>query len=389
MPHGSTRRRKQHEQEKLMRKARKQLKKNQRTRVRDRHWTRYPMEAYEDLEFPTEERIVARGERERRTAALAAITEQLTGDETTPDDPSAEWQKGTVTAVSSGLCRVDAQGTGFICSVRGSLTAYNSGYTNVVAVGDEVLFSAVDSDRGIIEKVQPRRTSLSRPDVFHPHLRQVVAANVDRLLIVCSLEHPLIWFELVDRYLIAAAHNGLEPIICLNKIDLATSEEEYRRPMQPYLALDYEVLFTSATTGQGIDELRATLKDSRTVLAGLSGVGKSSLLNAVQLDLRLKTGLVSDRHHEGRHTTVQASLLPLAIGGTVVDTPGIREFGLWDVAPEEVAGYFPEIASLSGHCRFSGCSHVHEPGCAVRAAVDERKIAASRYDSYMKIRVSR
>jgi len=316
---------------------------------------------------------------------LAAITDQLTADQAVPEDLADEWHRGIVVKMSSGLCQVASEGQSFICSVRGSLTAYDSGYTNVVAVGDEVLFSTVDSARGIIERVQPRRTCLSRPDTFYRHLRQVIVANVDQLLIVSSLGEPAIWFELVDRYLTAAAHHGLKPIICLNKIDLASDEEGYRRPLQPYPALGYELLFTSAATGQGVEELRATLRDRGTVLAGLSGVGKSSLLNQVQPELQLKTGLVSDRHHEGRHTTVQVSLLPLDMGGYVVDTPGIREFGLWDVPPEELAAYFPEISARAAGCRYPGCSHIHEPGCAVRAAVRRGDIATSRYDSYVKI----
>ena len=365
-----------------MSKARKQLKRNRKPkRVRDKGWTRYTLDAYEELDILTEERIVPRGEGERRRAALAVIAERLTAEEVTPED----WHRGVVMKVSSGLYQVDSEGQSFICSTRGSLTAYDTGYTNVVAVGDEVLFSGVDSTQAVIERVQPRRTCLSRPDVFYPHLRQVIVANVDRLLIVSSLRDPPIWFELIDRYLIAAARHGLKPVICLNKIDLACGDREYRPLMQPYLTLGYELLFTSAATGQGVDELRAILRDRGTVLAGLSGVGKSSLLNAVQPGLQLKTGVVSDRHHEGRHITVQVSLLHLEVGGYVVDTPGIREFGLWDVSPEELADYFPEIVAHAADCRFPGCSHIHELGCTVRAAVHRGEIAASRYDSYVKI----
>jgi len=377
---------KQCEHRKLMRKARQQLKRNRKPkRVRDKSWTQYALDAYEELDIPTDKRIVPRGERRRRRAALAAIAEQFAAEEAMPEDSAEEGHRGVVVEISSGLYQVYSEDGSFICSVRGSLTAYDTGYTNVVAVGDEVFFSPVDSAQGVIERVQPRRTCLSRPDVFYPHLRQVIVANVDQLLIVFSLREPAIWFELIDRYLIAAACHGLKPVICVNKIDLASGEKEYRQAMQPYLTLGYEVLFTSAATGQGVNELRATLQDRGTVLAGLSGVGKSSLLNAVQPGLQLKTRVVGDRTHEGRHTTAQVSLLRLEVGGYVVDTPGIREFGLWDVSPEELAAYFPEISARAPDCRFPGCSHIHEPGCAVRAAVRQGEIAPSRYDSYVKI----
>jgi ribosome biogenesis GTPase len=248
------------------------------------------------------------------------------------------------------------------------------------------MYSATDPTHGVIERVRPRRTCLSRPDVFYPHLQQVIVANVDQLLIVSSLQEPAVWFELIDRYLIAAAYHGLKPIICLNKIDLAPDAEGCEQAMAPYVALGLEVLFTSVLTGRGLDELSATLRDSGTVLAGLSGVGKSSLLNGVQPGLQLRTGQISARHHEGQHTTVQVSLLPLAMGGYVVDTPGIRQFGLWDVAREDVADYFPEISARAAGCRFPGCSHIHEPACAVKSAVHLGEISASRYDSYVKVR---
>jgi len=338
------------------------------------------------LDIARDEPIEPRGERERRRKVLAAITDQLTEEATPVDASSVDWDRGVVVGISSGLCEVTSRGKALMCSVRGSLTAYDSGYTNVVAVGDEVLFSRVDSQRGVIERVQARRTCLSRPDVFYPHLRQVIVANVDQILIVSSLRDPAVWFELIDRYLIAAIYHELRPIICLNKVDLAPGKDECRRLMELYLALGHEVLLTSVLTGQGLPELCSILQDKGTVLAGLSGVGKSSLLNSVQPGLQLKTGVTSARHHEGRHTTVQVSLLPLAMGGYVVDTPGIREFGLWDVPQNEVAAYFPEIAKHARNCRFPGCSHIHEPGCAVKAAIERGEIAASRYGSYVKIR---
>ena len=375
----------QYERRKVMRKARKQLKRNRgRKRVREKTWAQYDIEAYEDMDSASEEPVMPRGERERKKAVPGAIKEQLE-TERLSTVPSEDWCQGVVVRMSSGMYQVESRGREFICTVRGSLTAYNTGYTNVVAVGDSVFFSPSTPEQGTIERVQPRRTYLWRPDVFYSHLRQVIVANVDQLLIITSVREPAIWFELIDRYLVAAACQGLKPIICLNKTDLASDDEECQQIMQPYLSLGYQLLCTSAVTGEGIVQLRTTLRDTGTVLAGRSGVGKSSLLNAVQPGLHLKTGVVSGRTREGRHTTVQVSLIRLEMGGYVVDTPGIREFGLGDISQEELVTHFPEIAERAPDCRFPGCSHILEPDCAVRDAVHSGDIAASRYDSYVKI----
>jgi ribosome biogenesis GTPase len=287
--------------------------------------------------------------------------------------------------VSSGLCRVDVEGRTLLCTLRGSLSAEDSGLTNVVAVGDNVVVSADGSDSGVVEAVLPRRSALARPDVHHSHLSQVIVANADQLLIVASWRDPAIWFELVDRYLIAAERNSLSPLICVNKIDLAQDLADCKRSLGPHRELGYRVLFTSAVTRTGVDELRSVLKDKTTVLAGLSGVGKSSLLTAVQPDLDLRTGSISDYHREGRHVTTQVSMLRLASGGYVVDTPGIREFGLSGLRRSDLVGHFPEMAVRGQQCRFSDCSHIHEPACAVRAAVAQGTVSPSRYHSYVKI----
>jgi ribosome biogenesis GTPase len=376
-----------HNSEKMLRKARRQMKRSRKPkRTRDRSWTTYVPEAYDDLDLSGDERIVPKGERERRRAALTAIPTHLAGENLSVRDTTEGWHRGTVISIGSALCEVSSVGCSLTCSVRGSLSAHTRGYTNVVAVGDEVLFSDAEAGRGVIEHVQPRRTRLSRPDVFYPHLQQVIVANADQLLIVCSLRDPAVWFELIDRYLVAAVHGRLEPIICLNKVDLAHDEKEPSQSMAPYVAIGYEVIYTSVVTSQGLDQLSEVLRGRGTVLAGLSGVGKSSLLNGVQPGLQLRTGQVSNRHHEGRHTTVQASQIPLASGGYVVDTPGSREFGLWGVSPDEIASYFPELSARAADCRYARCSHLHEPDCAVIDAVHRGEIFASRYESYVKIR---
>jgi len=221
--------------------------------------------------------------------------------------------------------------------------------------------------------------------VFYHHLKQVIVANADQLLIVASWRDPIFWPELTDRYLIAAERNNLSPILCVNKIDLAEDVAGCYSALRPYLHLGYRVLFTSALTGEGVDALREVLRRRMTVLAGLSGVGKSSLLSTVQPGLQLRSGEVSERSGEGQHITTQVSLFRLDIGGFVVDTPGIREFGLSGLRRAELARFYPEITAVERNCRFSDCSHLHEPGCAVQAAVRQGLVSATRYHNYRKI----
>ena len=254
----------------------------------------------------------------------------------------------------------------------------------MVAVGDEVLVSEDGAGTGLVEAVLPRRSVLARPDVFYSHLQQVIVANADQLLIVASWREPAIWLELIDRYLITAERSHLPAVICINKMDLVEDEAECARTLEPYRQLGYRLVWTSAVTSAGIDELRSVLHNRTTVLAGLSGVGKSSLLMAVQPSLQLRVGAVSDKR-QGRHTTSQTTLLRLGDGGSVVDTPGIREFGLSGLRRPELVDFFPEMAALAPNCRFHNCSHLNEPDCAVQAALGNGKIAASRYHSYRQI----
>ena len=390
-----------------MRQVRKQIKRNRKTK-RSRHKTWLPdsLDNLDEWSAPQSERVMPRGEQERRNAVLTSVLERLqeetdepgAGGEAGPAGQPADHhlsgaidhvtqdRLGLVIEVSSNLCRVRLNGRILLCSTRGSLSAEDSGFTNVVAVGDRVVLSeqSADSDQGVVETVLPRKSALARPDVFYHHLQQVIVANADQLLVVASWRDPVLWLELVDRYLIAAERHNLTPLICVNKIDLARDLAECRDRIAPYLDLDYRILFTSAIEGRGIDSLREALRDRTTVLAGPSGVGKSSLLTAVQSDLALRTGIVSD-YGEGRHTTTQVNLLELEMGGFVVDTPGIREFGLSGLSKGELVQFYPEIAALQAKCRFGDCSHTHEPGCAVKAAVQQDHLLQDRYHSYCVI----
>ena len=370
-------------------------------------------ERFEEMDLQTHERVMARGEVERRKSNWARALEELQrGYELpsalppamAPDTEAAPQElagsgglvQGTVIDIAPGACRVEVGGSAVACGLRPSWKGTDQSYTNVVAVGDRVLISLNDSEwrgdadlaRGTVEEVLPRRSALVRPDVFYPHLQQVVAANIDRLLIVVSWHDPAWWPELVDRYLISAERNRLAPVICLNKVDLASSEPGPRAALAPYKRLGYRVLFTSARNGEGLPELAKLLQEGVTALAGLSGVGKSSLLSAIDPGLELRIGEVSARRHEGRHTTTQVTLHRLRGGGCVVDTPGIREFGLSSLRQAGLAAFYPEFLSVPEPCRFADCSHLGEPGCAVRKAVRDGQIAAVRYENYRKIRRS-
>jgi ribosome biogenesis GTPase len=347
-----------------------------------------PLEPNE-LGVVADRRIMPRDERDRRLAIEEASAQGIDAafDDSAWEAAAAASQHrlGIVVEVAQGLCRVKVDGRVLLCDIRGTLTAEGTGFTNIVAVGDRALVSLPESDHGLVEEVLPRRSALARADTFAPHLRQIIAANMDQLLIVASWRQPHLWLELIDEYLIGAARNKLDPIVCVNKIDLAEDAAECRATVQPYAELGRRVLFTSARTGDGVDELRAALRGKSTVLAGLSGVGKSSLLSAVQPGLALRTQAVSDYSGEGRHTTSQVTMLPLSTGGYVVDTPGIRELGLRGLYRDELIAFYPELLAEVSKCRYNDCSHIHEPECGVKGAVAEGRVAGWRYENYTKL----
>jgi ribosome biogenesis GTPase len=214
----------------------------------------------------------------------------------------------------------------------------------------------------------------------------MIAANVDQLLIVAAWLEPQIWFQMIDEYLIGAARNDLEAVIVINKVDLADSLSEVMAAVQPYRQLGHQTILTSTVTGEGVNEVAHVLRGQTTVLAGLSGVGKSSLLNVIQPGLQLRTGEVSQlKSREGRHTTTKVNMLPLAMGGYVIDTPGIKDMGLMGLHPDDLILYYPDIEAVFGRCRFNDCTHEHEPGCAVREAVEDGRIAEWRYINYTNL----
>ena len=367
--------------------------------ARRRDWLPDDPEAWDAVDYAPAERVMPLDERERRRtleqaifaepgADAATIAHSLAAGSAQADlisEPEPAGPVGVVMESSNGICRVAVGEEVLLCALRGNLLAQRSLYTQPVIVGDRVILTLDGAGGGVVEEVLPRLPVLARPDVFAGHLQQAISANVDQLLIVSAWREPALWLELIDRYLIAAERFRLTATICINKIDLAEDLAECHAMMAPYRSLGYAVVMSSAVTGAGLDAVRLLMLNQTSVLSGLSGVGKSTLLSAIFPGLNLRTGETSERRHEGKHTTTQATFLRVDGRTAVVDTPGIRDFGVAGLRPNELAAFFPEVADLAGGCRFSDCSHRHEPNCAVRAGVDDGRIAPSRYKSYVKI----
>jgi ribosome biogenesis GTPase len=296
---------------------------------------------------------------------------------------------GIVTSIDGRRSEVRLQGTGATlrCGLR---TALRGGGAGRIAVGDRVDVRRGDDGEGTIDAVHPRQTRLARG---RGREEQVIAANVDQIAVVAAAAEPAWRPGFVDRVICAAEKGGLEPLLLANKVDLVApgSEREaaIRRDLETWRALGYRTIEASARTGAGIDALRDALRGRVTVFAGQSGVGKSSLLNAVSPGLELATREVSRGTRKGRHTTTRVSLLPLAdAAGYVLDTPGVRAFSFYDLEPREVAPLFRDVARIAASCRFRDCLHVVEPECAVRYAAESGALDPRRYESYQRILAS-
>ena len=304
------------------------------------------------------------------------------------------WLPGLVTKAQSGFFWVRTAQGDYLCQLRGRLKQHRKA-SDLVAVGDQVEIDAQPDGTGSIEAIAPRLRVLSRraPGGYGRRgvrddggAEQVLVANPDQVICVFACAQPAPRLPMLDRFLVVAEVNALPAVIAANKADLV-SPEQAAAIFGLYAPLGYTVHYTSAATGQGLEALRAQVRGKISVLAGPSGVGKSSLLNALQPGLGLKARAVSQATSKGRHTTVYPELLPLDEGGYLADTPGLRALGLWDVEPEELDGYFVEIKPYVDQCAFNDCTHVNERGCAVRAAVAAGAIASSRYESYVKLRL--
>jgi ribosome biogenesis GTPase len=366
-------------------KIRTEFRKNRAVRARPSDWTRqYRSHGFEEETPLQSERISGKGDLVRRrtvrgdhcdNASEPGIGLHLDVDETV-------CRQGRVLRVQGLLSVVEDQdGRLFQCATRRLLKTLATDQRHVVAVGDRVLFRPVentDPPEGWIERVEPRRGCICRAVRGR---QQVLVANVDQMAIVTSVAEPRMKPNLIDRLLVAAEKGGIRPLICINKIDLSDPAD-----LQPlvgvYSQMGYEVILLSAKTGFGIARFRRAMSGRANVVAGQSGVGKSSLLNAIDPNLHLHVQPVSEENQKGKHTTTTARLLPVAGAGYVVDTPGIRQFQLWDVVPEEVAGFYRDLRPYVSLCHFPDCTHTHEDDCAVKNAVADGHLDERRYESY-------
>ncbi len=296
-------------------------------------------------------------------------------------------RRAVVCAISSRLRKVLIYPTAAPTSLHHRVQAVREiRSVDPVAVGDLVRFTQAGDGSGLITEVLPRRNQLARRAAGAKPLEQVIVANVDQIVAVFAAANPALKWELLDRYLATAEAAGIATLICLTKMDLV-DEEPFIDEMRDYQRLGYPAAFTSAESGAGLEDFKAALKDRVSVFVGKSGVGKTSLLNAVQPGLGLRVKEVSQLTTKGRHATSHLEMFALDSGGQVVDTPGMREFGLWQLEADDLAYGFVEMRPYLGGCKFGlDCTHSHEPGCAVKAAVEAGRIAPRRYQSYLRMR---
>jgi len=304
-------------------------------------------------------------------------------------DPAASGEairKGVVMSGTGGIWKVrTVDGDTLEVSMRGRLKKVGDEMLKLT-VGDEVVLEpGTQPDTWAISEILPRRSQLARRMPGGGHGERVVAANVDQVMIVFAAAKPEPHVRMLDRFLVIAEGNGLVARIVINKIDLV-DEAETRERFRDYTNAGYPMHFTSMKKNIGLDELHDALAGRTSVLSGPSGVGKSSLLNGMYPGLNLRVGEISESVNKGRHTTVGAMLHPLPDAGFVVDTPGLREVGMWGMPSEDLDSCFPEFRPYLDACRFGDCTHIMEPDCGVREAVSARSVSSERYDSYVKLR---
>lgn len=334
----------------------------------------------EDFEVDTnrDERVAAKGELSRQRTII--VGEDGSSVDTT------DLTSGIVVAMRGLYADVDAGARVWACTVRRVLRTRLIEERHPVTVGDRVYIRLAEEEdgvvtEGVIEHVEPRRGQLRR---LSGRRVQTIVANVDQAVVVSSAQEPRPKPNLIDRYIVAAQAGEIKPIVCMNKLDL-DSDGAGRAVLERYRSLGYETLGSSIVSEEGIEELRALLTGRSTVIAGQSGVGKSSLLNAVDPNLNLRVGEIIEQIEKGRHTTTTATLIKLGCGGYVVDTPGIRSFDLTVVPREQYEAFFIEFVPLVANCKFPDCTHTHEIDCAIKAGVERGDILPERYESYVQM----
>lgn len=276
------------------------------------------------------------------------------------------------------------------CRIKGKFRMKGIKSTNPIAVGDIVDYdieNSTDETTGVITTIHDRKNYIVRKSVNLSHQVHIIAANIDVVFLLVTINNPPTTTSFIDRFLVTAEAYGIEAVIVFNKIDTfddpTLDEQLYLQHV--YASIGYKCLRISAQTGKGIDELKALMKDKVSMFSGHSGVGKSTLVNALEHTLNLKTKQISSSHAQGQHTTTFAEMFDLSFGAKIIDTPGIRGFGIVDMEKQEIGDYFPEFFALKDQCKFNNCLHKDEPHCAVKAALEKDEIAWSRYKSYIQI----
>lgn len=300
-------------------------------------------------------------------------------------------KKGVVYKSTGSWYTVKAEnGTIFECRIKGKFRMKGIKSTNPVAVGDHVVFEVEtkgDETIGIINKIDERDNYIIRKSVKLSKQTHIIAANVDIAFLLITLNNPQTFTTFIDRFLISAEAYKIRAVLLFNKVDTYNEEEllEIKYLAALYRKIGYECLAISAVTGKNIEKVKELMKGKVSMFSGHSGVGKSTLVNAIEPDLNLKTTEISDQHMQGQHTTTFAEMYDLSFGAQIIDTPGIKGFGIVELDKEELSGYFPEFFKLKENCKFNNCLHIEEPNCAIKEALENEEIAWSRYKSYLQI----
>ncbi len=298
-------------------------------------------------------------------------------------------RKGVVIRSTGSSCIVrEPSGVITECRLKGSFRIKGIRSTNPLAVGDNIIFTLKEGESvGLIDTIEPRHNYIIRKATKLSKQSHIIAANLDQAIVMATISSPRTSTGFIDRFLVTAEAYHIPAVVIFNKIDIVKGEKAHKLDHLTalYEKIGYKTFRTSVFENTGISEVKQLLKDKVSLLSGHSGVGKTALINAIEPGLERKVGDISDYHQKGKHTTTFAEMMPLSFGGYIIDTPGIKEFGLVDFDKQEIAERFPEMRELMYDCQFSNCTHVHEPGCAVKAALNKGLIDQGRYNNYLSI----